>query len=348
MSSPDGYLPLVVVTRGGHAESLHHGAVAVARPGGQLVASFGDQSLTTFLRSSAKPWQALPFLESGAADALGVDDEELALVCASHGGTPAHVAVVERLQRKAGIEPSLLACGTHMPYDPAAATQLRQAGQSPQPNHHNCSGKHSAMLATAAYLQEPLEGYLAPEHPVQVRILKAVSEITGLTSEAIGTGTDGCSAPNFSLPLVDAATAYARLADPSGMVEGRRRALERIWAAMTGHPVLVSGEGRLDALLMGAQPGRVLTKAGAEGYLGMALRGGAGEPSLGVALKIADGDGAGRALPVAAVAVLQALGWLRPDDASAILDLAVEPITSHAGRVVGAVQPLLELAWTGD
>ena len=345
MTAPQEYVPLVVVTRGQHRESTHYGALAIVRPDGRALAACGDPGLATYLRSTAKPFQALPFLETGAAEAIGADDEELALLCASHGGTEDHLKVVARLQDKAGIGQAELACGSHMPYDTAAAARLRQSDQSPQANHHNCSGKHSGMLATARHLGEPLAGYLRTDHPVQRRILTVLAEVTSMEEGLIGVGTDGCSAPNFRLPLVNAATAFARLADSAGLELARRQSIDRIWRAMTGHPQLVSGEGRLDDLLMGALPGRLLTKEGAEGFLGMALRPSPGEPGLGVAIKIADGDAAQRALPVVAATVLRELGWLDDAQAADIVAQAVRPVTSHAGEIVGAVRPVLKLDW---
>ncbi|MEX0787546.1 MAG: asparaginase, partial [Anaerolineales bacterium] len=287
------YVPFLEVLRGGRVESIHYGALAIADARGQLVAWAGDPHVDPFTRSSAKPFQALPLIESGAADAFGLTDRQLAVICGSHTGTPEHLEVVESIQRAAGIAEADLQCGVHPPFDGAEALRLRSAGEPPRVNHNNCSGKHSGMLALAIHLGAPRSSYVEREHPVQKKILAALSRLSGVPGESIGLGVDGCSAPNFALPLQAAATAFARLADPAGLPAAAGDPCRRVFQAMAGDPRMVSGPGAFDTRLIELGAGRWIAKGGAEGYYGMALQPRAvrpGSPALGVALKIADGD----------------------------------------------------------
>lgn len=347
-SAPAGYQPIVEVTRGDVIESVHFGAVAVADASGRLVGSWGDPEAVTFLRSSAKPFQALPLLESGAADAFGLTERELAIVCASHSGTDEHVDLVSRLQAKAGVKESDLRCGTHPPYDDATRRRLAAEGKPPSPNRHNCSGKHTGMLTQARYLSEPIDSYEARGHPVQIRILQAFAEMCGLDPQDVHIGVDGCSVPTFAVPLRAAAAAYARLADPSSLSPQRAAACRRIMTAMTAHPDMVAGPGRFDTLLMQAAGGRVLCKGGAEGYRGMALAPGAfapGSPALGIAMKISDGDlgklsdspPGQRAGARAALTALIDLGALDDRAVRALAQFGPEPVTNFRGILVGEV-----------
>jgi L-asparaginase II len=341
-----GYEPLLEVLRGGRVESIHYGALAVADTQGRLVAWVGDPQVDPFLRSSAKPFQALPLIESGAADALGLTDRQLAVICGSHTGTPEHLEVVESVQRAAGIAEADLQCGTHLPYDGAEARRLRQAGESPRVNHNNCSGKHSGMLALAVHLAAPLPSYLEREHPVQRRILAAVSQMSGVPEDSIGLGVDGCSAPNFALPLRAAATAFARLADPTGMPAAAGEACRRVFQAMAANPKLVSGPGSFDTRLIELGGSRWIAKGGAEGYYGMALQPGAarpGSPALGVALKIADGDAARRATTPVVLAVLAGLGWEAPHDPTLRLEFGPRRSQNWRGLDVGETRVILRL-----
>lgn len=336
------FLPLIQYTRGGLVESAHAGAVAVAEAGGRLIASVGDPRAVVFMRSAAKPFQTLPLLESGAADAFGVTPRELALTCASHRGLDLHVDVLRGLQAKTGVGESDLRCGAHPLDDPETVRRLILAGETPTPNRHNCSGKHTGMLAQARHRGLPLAGYLDPDGPVQQAILLAVAEMCGLEPAEVVVGIDGCSAPNFAVPLVNVAAAFARLADPAGQPAARAAALRRVFAAMTAHPEMVRGPGGYDTELMRAGGGRIASKGGAEGYQAIALAPGAlgpGSPALGIALKIA--DGAGRAVALAATETLRQLGALSPAalEALAAQGLAAPyPLRNWRGLAVGEAQ----------
>jgi L-asparaginase II len=348
------YQPVLEVTRGGIVESIHYGAVAVTDASGGLVAWWGDPEVVTYLRSSAKPFQALPLNESGAADHFGLDSKQLAVICSSHAGTDEHVATVASAQSQVGVTEGDLLCGVHPPYDLATWQRLKALGQDPTPYRHNCSGKHTGMLALARFLGEPLAGYIEPDHPVQRRILAAFSGMCGLPEAEIGIGIDGCSVPTFAVPLRAAATAFARLADPSGLATERAQACRRVFAAMTSHPEMVSGPGRFDSRVMALAGGRMVVKGGAEGYHGIALLPGAtgpGSPALGVALKIADGDlGRPSDMPPGqraggrvVLAVLQALGSLSPDELLQLGEFSSRQVTNWRGLSVGEMRACLHL-----
>jgi L-asparaginase II len=348
------YEPVVEVTRGGVVESVHYGAAAVADPSGRLLAWVGDPQAVTFLRSSAKPFQALPLVEGGGLDAYGLTPRQLALICASHAGTDAHKAMAESIQARVGIEESHLQCGTHPPYDAQTWSRMRDAGEPLTPNRHNCSGKHTGMLAQALFLGLPLKTYIDPNHPVQGRILEAFSALCGLTPAQVLLGIDGCSVPTFAVPLAAAATGYARLADPSGLPPERARAVRRIVEAMVSNPDMVDGPGRFDTRLMQTAGGRILSKGGAEGFRGLAILPGAlgpGSPGLGVAIKIADGDPGKltdsppgqRAARRAALALLAQLGALLPDQLDELAEFGTQPVTNFRKLLVGETRACLTL-----
>lgn len=341
------YRPVVEVTRGEVVESIHYGAIVVAEAGGSVAHSWGDIEIPVYLRSCAKPFQALPGVEAGVVERYGLSRAQLAVMCASHSGTDEHVDTVRAIHAAVGLSQDDLQCGSHMPFDRTAAEKLRQSGDEPSPLHHNCSGKHSGMLALAKYLGEPLDTYISPDHPVQRRIVHALSEMGGIAVSRIRLGVDGCSAPNFALPLRAAATAFARLAAPADFPEPRRRACHKIFEAMTEEPRMVSGPGKFDTRVMEVTGGRLLAKGGAEGCQAFALPAGvAGDnsPALGVMIKIADGDKSQRAGYPVAVELLRLLGALREEELVQLEAFAAQPVTNHRGGVVGEVRPAFQLA----
>ncbi len=320
----------VVFTRGGVDESMHAVHLAVVDEDGTVIASCGESELVTFPRSSSKPVQALPL----ALAAPELPSDELAVACASHAGTPDHLTVVMRLLERSGSTVADLRCGTHPPFDAAVAAELIRHREAPTPLHHNCSGKHAGMLLSCVLNGWPKEGYTEHGHPLQLRIRELHAELGGVNPEQVEVGTDGCSVPAFALPLSAAARIFMGLARPSGEYA---EALERIFAAMTEHPVLVAGPGRLDTTLMPLVPGLV-TKMGAEAFYGMGLRQSPRGP-LGVAFKIMDGGERARAH--VALAVLEALGVpLTPE----VRALAPATLHNWAGREVGEVRIELPLA----
>jgi len=280
-------VPLIQIIRGARLEVVYRGALAVVDAHGRLIASAGDPGLTTFLRSSAKPFQLLPLVESGAADRFGFSERELALMAASHNGEEFHVQAVTGILSRLGLDENALQCGVHPPSYPPAAHALENAGRKPNPLHNNCSGKHSGMLAQCLDRGLPIENYLDPQHPIQVTIKQTLAELAGVSPDSIDTATDGCSVPTFALPLSASALAFARLADPSELAEPRRTALRRIAAAMLAHPDMVAGTRRLDTDVMRACQGRVVVKGGAEGYycMGVLSSPAPGAPGLGIAIR---------------------------------------------------------------
>jgi L-asparaginase II len=353
-----GYLPVLEVTRGVVVESLHYGAIAVATPDGELLAGYGDPDSLTFLRSSAKPFQALPLIESTALAHFGLSARQLAVICASHSGTDEHVSVVASIHARVGLSETDLQCGTHPPDDPATRRRMQAQQQAATPIRHMCSGKHSGMLTLTRHLDAPLGDYLDPRHPTQQLILQALAEMAGLSIEQIAVATDGCSAPTFALPLRAAARAFARLADPVGMGEARRAACEQVFSAMVGYPAMVHGVGEFDTRLMEVAGGAILCKRGAEGYCGMSLRPGAwgrGSPAVGVAIKIADGD-LGRRSDVppgnraATRVALKTLADLRALDSAqleALAEFGPQPVTNKRQLTVGWMRPCFSLERSG-
>ncbi len=302
---------LVEATRGPLVESLHRGAVAVCGADGRLVAAWGDVERAVFPRSAVKPLQALPLIESGAADHFGLSEPELALACASHTGSAAHVATITAWLQRIGLGEDDLECGSQAPSDSAAAQALLAAGRAASALHNNCSGKHCGMLTTARYLNEPTKGYIAADHPVQRRITAVLAAMTGVPAQHTPFGTDGCGIPTFALPLSGLATAMARLADPRQLAPARQKAIARLSKAMSHYPELVAGQGRLSTQIMQNVPS-VVVKGGAEGVYVAALP----EKGLGVAVKI--DDGANRAAEVAILAVLHHLHALSPAEEKAL------------------------------
>ncbi len=350
------FLPLLELTRGNIVESIHFGAVAVVDSAGKLLYSYGDPQTVAFLRSSAKPFQALPFFERDGPEKFGLTLKEQALICASHEGSDEHVRTAESIQEKAGIRESDLKCGVHMPGDPGAYKALIARGEAPTPNRNNCSGKHSGMLAHARMRGLPLESYLDIEHPVQQDILAGFAEMCRFPREQIEIGIDGCSAPNFAAPLYNVALGFARLCDPRDLAESRARACRAITTAMTSHPEMVSGPGEFDCRLMQVGKGQIVCKRGAEGYQALGLMPGllgAGAPGVGIAFKVSDGDLTFRTInieprnrvrPAVTLEILRQMGALSEAQLKELSDFGpVLPVKNHRGLVVGESRPVFHL-----
>lgn len=327
----------VRLLRGDVVESTHRASVAVCDRQGRLAASFGDPKLVTFVRSSIKPLQALPLIETGAADHFGFTPEEIAITCASHNGEERHVGLAQSILSKIGLGPEALLCGAHAPYNRAAA---KRVGEAFTALHNNCSGKHAGMLATTVHNGWDPQTYLDPSHPLQQVILKTVSDETGVPVTDIGIGVDGCSAPNFALPLRAAARAYARLMAAEGIRGGRGRALARLRDASLAHPEVVAGEDRLDTRFMRAFGGDVWVKAGGEACFGMGIK----SLGLGVCLKIE--DGAWRAVGPLLFRILEELGVARETHREALQALREEPQKNWAGRLVGRLECDVQLKFS--
>lgn len=329
--------PLVAATRGGLIESIHYGHWAVVDPAGRLVDSGGDPSCPTYLRSCAKPLQALAVIETGAAQGFGFTEAELAAMCGSLNGQDFQVAVVREILRKIGLDESYLKCGSQRPSHRPTAAELRRLGPPMESVYNNCVAKHAGMLALCQHLGHPTENYDSSDHPVQRLILTIIAETCAVPSKQIGIGVDGCGVPVFRLPLKNLARAYGGLADPgrSGWGEPRQAAARRLVKACLAHPEMIAGDERLCTDLMRAAPGRLLAKVGGEGSYAVAWP----ERGLGMALKVT--DGAMRALGPAIVGWLRHLGALSDDEVQALASHARPPIKNHRGRIVGELGPLL-------
>ncbi|GAB4520916.1 MAG: asparaginase [Anaerolineales bacterium] len=341
------HTPLFILNRGETDESIHFGSIAISDAHGNLLYAAGNPYIVTFLRSTAKPFQALPFIEAGGPEHFGLTEREIALLCASHSGTDEHVAVAAAIQHKIGVGEGDLMCGTHYPYHEETAERLKAAGQAPSPNRHNCSGKHSGMLAFALLKQAPIADYIAFEHPVQQAILRTFAEMCSLPIEDVALGVDGCSAPNFAVPLYNAAWAYARLCDPHDLPNRRAAACRTITHAMTTHPDMVGGPGRFDTALMQVSNGQIVSKAGAEGYQGIGLRPGAlgpDSPALGIALKISDGDLRKSIRPAVVLEILRQLGALNAEQQQSLVAFGPQfPIYNWRKLTVGRGRPAFTL-----
>ncbi len=329
------HIPITVAYRGGHPENVHHGSVAVVDVHGRLLASAGDVKSPLFTRSCLKPFQAMPLIAL-AADRYGLDDADIALLCASHSGEPMHVERVASLLARVGADEADLACGSHIPFFFGAN------GRTPDPEarftslHHNCSGKHSGMLMLAHALGAPLADYLGVDHPVQQQIAQSVSYFSGVPVGKLIRGTDGCSAPNYAVPLQALAHAFARLtrAEPDAI---HGDAPNRVARAMSRHPELVSGQGRNDLTLMRAGRGDWVSKVGADGVQVLASF------SRGVAIAAKCSDGLLPPLMVAFVSALDQLGWLDGDSRAALASLIPPPLKNAAGIEVGEMRAVLDL-----
>ena len=350
------YQPVFELTRGNIVESTHFGAVAAVDSTGRLLAWYGDPKLVTFLRSSAKPFQALPFIEHGGDQTFHLTSKEIAILCGSHAGTDEHVEVIKGIQAKVGVSESDLLCGTHLLSDLPTVEAMRTRGERVTPNRNNCSGKHTGMLAYARMRGLPIADYINPEHPIQKTILETVSEICGMETERVETGMDGCSAPNFAVPLSNAALGFARLCDPRSFSQERAAACRRITSAMMANPLMVSGAGRFDTRVMEVCSKRILVKSGAEGFLAMGVMPGAmgaESPGIGIVFKVSDGDLSARdadgvfrnrVRPAMALEILKQLGYASENELEALAEFGpARPVTNARKAVIGDAHPVFTL-----
>jgi L-asparaginase II len=316
--------PLVALRRGPLVESVHRGRVAVCDPQGNVVEAVGDPEGYVYARSSAKPFQALPLVLSGAADSLGLTSEELAVACASHNGEEPHLRTVRSILEKAGLSEEVLQNGAHPPLYAPAAMGLVRRGEEPSTIHGNCSGKHAGMLAVCGQRGWATGGYRAPSHPLQLWILEIVGRVCGLETDEILLGGDGCGVPAFGVPLKNLATGFARLAT-GALPDDLAGAAERVTGAMREHPYMVGGTDRFDTAVMRGTT--LVCKSGAETVFGAGSLEG-----WGLALKISDGGT--RALRPAVLAALSRQGVKVPGEPES------SPVRDLHGEVVGERVPL--------
>lgn len=323
---------IVEVLRGDIVESRHRGAIAVVDADGGLVLSIGDVERATFPRSAVKVIQALPLVESGAADAYGLTNAELALACSSHNGEAVHVETAAAMLAKAGRDGATLECGAHWPSRPEDIGAIYTAGSlKPNALHNNCSGKHAGFVCFACHAGVDPVGYIQPDHVVQREVTAALADVTGTPLGVEVCGTDGCSIPTYAMPLKAIAHGFAKLATGIGLQPVRAAAAKRLFAAVMAEPFMVAGTGRFCSRFMAALPGRVFVKTGAEGVFCGAI------PELGLGIAIKCDDGAARAAEVAMAAVAAHLLKLNGDPD--ILKF-IEPKLSNWNTLqVGSLRP---------
>lgn len=327
---------LVELTRGETVEARHRGDIAVVDAAGVLLARCGEPTWPTYWRSSAKPFQSMPLVYTGAAQRFGLDAADLALCSASHRGEAMHTERVRSILARIGATPADLSCGTHLPYDRATAEALLARGERARNEHNNCSGKHAGMLVLARQLGAPLEGYSEPDHPVQREIAANVARFVGRPLEA---AVDGCGVPAFALTVEEMARAFARLMTPEGVGEPYADAARQIAAAMRAHPELVAGSVHLDTDLMRTAAGGLVAKGGASGVMCVGLADGRG-----VALKIEDGGiEPPYARGVAIIEALRQVGGLGDDALDALAIYARPALRNVARRQVGEARPAFTL-----
>ncbi|GIW04912.1 MAG: asparaginase [Thermomicrobiales bacterium] len=332
---------LAEVTRGGRVESVHDGSIVVSDASGTVIAWAGDPEQFAFFRSSAKPFQAIPVVESGAADRFGLTDAELALCCASHNAERRHQEQVAAMLTKLGLSPEALRCGCPLPSDAQEAGRVLAGLVPPSPLHCDCSGKHAGMLASCWHLGYPLDDYRKPDHPLQHMIRQIIAEVCRVDAADLAVAVDGCSVPTFGATLAAFARAYAALAAPDRVPHdaggAHASALLRLQQAMMRHPENVAGQGELVTDLMRLGRGTIVAKSGAEGLLCLGLL----HMELGIAIRIADGSF--RAHPVVAAQVLSQLDAVESSVIDEILGCHPPVVKNHNGWIAGEIRPAFQL-----
>jgi L-asparaginase II len=331
--------PVVVeAMRGRRIESAHRGAGAVVDADGRVVMAFGDAERAVYPRSAVKALQALPLVESGAADHLGLSETEIALSCASHSGSEDHVVIARGMLTKAGYDERALECGAHWPLGEDEARALARSGRAPTALHNNCSGKHAGFICLSCAMGVDPKGYAAAHHRVQREVTASIEAMTGARLSEEMRAVDGCAIPTYAVPLLALARGFARLATGHGLSQERRNAAARIRAAIAAHPLTVAGRGRFDTELMSLLGARVFTKSGAEGVFCAAL------PEAGLGLAVKADDGAGRAAQVMIAALISRFGGF-DDETAARLSRFVSPrLFNWNGAEVGRLRPAGPLA----
>jgi L-asparaginase II len=329
----------IELMRGGIVESEHQVSMAMVDVRGRTLFAFGDMRRPIYLRSSAKPFQALPFVEMGFVEQYQITSQQLALLCASHSGTDLHEEVVRELLESNDLSASNLLCGIHTPFDRNTAIRMARQGEPPSPLQHNCSGKHTGMLLYTQAVGEDLNQYLQRSASVQQAIIRAVCEMVDIPEHEIVVGVDGCSAPNFAVPLPNAAFGYARFMDPSDLDKQRSQACKRIVQAMQANPEMVAGIGRFDTELMRVVKGRLLAKGGAEGYQAIGVPAGVLPRGLsaGLTLKVHDGDGAKRAIDMITLVVLHMLRLINDEERAALSVFDERQLFNFMNILVGEI-----------
>jgi L-asparaginase II len=324
---------LAHVIRGKEVESAHRGNLVVVDKEYKVVYSIGEPGMRTYWRSAAKPFQVLPMIEAGGIEKYGFEDEEIAVMTASHGGEERHVERVKSIFSRLGCGIEALDCGTAAPMYWPRAKKILETGERYGQIHNPCSGKHSAMIALALLRGYNIKDYIRHDHPVQTEMLDTISDVTGLERKDIGLGVDGCGVPVFWLPLYNMAVAYSKLASPRDVkTSSRRDALLKVGASMTGNPYYVAGSRRLDTLLMEVTKGRLAAKLGAEGVYCIGVM----EEGTGIALKIEDGSS--RAIDAIILELLKRLGLVSEAEHDRLKESCRTELRNHRKEIIGEIR----------
>jgi L-asparaginase II len=326
-----------VLYRGQTIEASHLASIAVVDQSGELTHYFGEPGLVTMMRSAIKPFQLIPLVAIGAADKFGFADHNLSIMAGSHSGSDAHIEVVLENLMKASNDPSMLKCGSHWPIGMQMTNSYPIKGEDKDPIRHNCSGKHSGFLALTRFLNENIDRYLDPETNSQKMVKQAIADCCECSMDEMPLGIDGCSAPNYPLPISNLALGFMKLAQAHG--GGKMPvSLERIRKAMIAYPILFSGENRLDYNLMRSFPGKVVCKGGAEGLQGIGFV----DPPMGIAIKIHDGSA--RTLGAICLELLKQLGLVKDiDDFPFLRQYHQVEVHNNAGLVTGRMESVFTL-----
>lgn len=328
---------LLEETRGGIIDNVHHGHIAVVDVGGRLLFAYGEPEITVYGRSALKPMQVLPVLESGAADHYGLDERDLTLCMASHSGLPEQRARVLALLQRIGCNETDLVCAATPPTNVGAYETLIKEAGSVNKLCNCCSGVHAGMLATAAYLGDPVEGYHRLSHPVQQRVLEAVSDALRYPVDQLTIGLDGCGIPTFATPLRHLAWGFARLTEPDAWSSRRAQAVRRVTTAMVNHPELLTEEDSFNTHLIRSFAGRLIAKEGAKGVLCL----GDMTRHVGIAIKVEDGNK--ELLPSVVMEILRQLDWTPSRPTAKLESYMRQPIQNGQGDSVGAMRPTFTL-----
>lgn len=323
---------LVEVTRGNLVESRHRGMVAIVDGDGTLVTSLGDIDLPVFPRSACKAMQALPLVESGAADAFGFGNRELALSASSHSGEPEHVAVATAMLKAAGRDESVLECGAHWSFEQPVLIKQARSLDHPTALHNNCSGKHAGFVCAACHVGQDPKGYVTYDHPLQAEIRDVMADLTGSPLGHDNCGTDGCSIPTYAVPLRALASGFAKMATGIGLGAERGRAARRIIEACMAEPFYVAGTRRACTRLMQVAPGRIFAKTGAEGVFCAAI------PEQGIAIALKCEDGTTRAAESMVAGLLARQFRDEPEIADQLMGIANHTMRNWNGIAVGDVR----------
>ncbi|MCL1941412.1 MAG: asparaginase [Synergistaceae bacterium] len=311
------------------ADLHHYGHIVAADANGKILWQLGEPERVTYSRSSAKPMQAIPLVESGAVDEYGITEKELAVMCASHSAEDFHTEAVLSILKKAGLDESWLQCGTHYPLAAYMENKFKANGITPTPIHSNCSGKHAGMLITAKIRGESLNDYYLPSHPLQKRITETIAEICEYPADKIVIALDGCGVPVHALPLYKFAQGYARMSKPEMLGPDRERTVRRITSAMTNYPEMVGGTGNFTTELMQAFGGRLFCKTGASAFFAVGLKG----KGIGIVMKMEDGNS--NIIPLAMLETLVQIGEITPDEALSLPSYKGMIGRNHKNEVIG-------------